>query len=242
MGWYIEHEKTLDSTNQELKRRLETGKEPLEYTLLWVDEQTAGQGRGDNKWLSKSNENLTFSFVIYPDRQLEKQPFLLSTCIALALCDTIEPYVEAQIKWPNDIYCNSSKLAGVLIENIYWGSHWKAAICGIGLNVNQTEFDPTLPNPTSLRSVTGKKLNREEILHQFTTCFERSQKRCNYPHQMTEQYHKKLYRLHEWANYHTTQRGKIEGKILRVTTEGHLEIEERSGATDCYDMDEVVFL
>jgi BirA family biotin operon repressor/biotin-[acetyl-CoA-carboxylase] ligase len=68
------------------------------------------------------------------------------------------------IKWPNDIYWKDKKVAGILIENAIVGSEVKYSIAGIGLNVNQTEFQSDAPNPISLKQITGKEYNIDELM------------------------------------------------------------------------------
>src|SRR5699024_6161261 len=61
------------------------------------------------------------------------------------------------IKWSNDIYFKNKKICGILIENHFRGKEWEYAVIGIGVNLNQEIFDDVLPNPISLRQITGKK-------------------------------------------------------------------------------------
>jgi len=138
---------------------------PAEGTIVWVLNQTQGRGQGKKVWYSNANENLTFSIILYPDfLQLEHQ-FLLSKTIASAVCKTVSLFCEeCFIKWPNDIYVKNNKIAGILIENIIQKNKMAASIVGIGININQTEFNSTIPNPTSLRNETGKIFQLPELL------------------------------------------------------------------------------
>lgn len=96
---------------------------------------------------------------------------------------------ETKIKWPNDLYWRDRKAGGILIENVITGSHWKYAIIGIGININQTRFEQINSKAVSLRQITGKSFdtlslakeliayldkafeqlveNREEVLNQY---------------------------------------------------------------------------
>ena len=71
--------------------------------------------------------------------------------------------IEAHIKWTNDIYVGDKKLVGILMEHKLQGSILSRAIAGIGINVNQREFSPSLPNPTSMALLKGVEFNREEV-------------------------------------------------------------------------------
>ncbi len=72
--------------------------------------------------------------------------------------------LSAQVKWPNDLYVGDRKIAGILIENDLQGTRIMKSIVGIGLNVNQLQFDPTLPNPTSMARERGKTIDRIAVL------------------------------------------------------------------------------
>jgi BirA family biotin operon repressor/biotin-[acetyl-CoA-carboxylase] ligase len=64
---------------------------------------------------------------------------------------------ETKIKRPNDLYWRDRKAGGILIENILRGTEWTWAVVGIGININQTQFSPTAPNPVSLKQITGRE-------------------------------------------------------------------------------------
>ena len=70
---------------------------------------------------------------------------------------------EIFIKWPNDIYIRDRKAGGILIENVIQGNIWKYAVAGIGININQTEFNKEANNPTSLKKITGKNFDTVEL-------------------------------------------------------------------------------
>lgn len=96
------------------------------------------------------------------------EQFLLSQAVALALVDTLGTCgIDARIKWTNDIYAGDRKLVGILIEHHLAGGRLARTVAGIGINVNQTEFDPALPNPTSMALEAGRTFDREEVLDRF---------------------------------------------------------------------------
>ena len=71
---------------------------------------------------------------------------------------------QLTIKWPNDIYWKDKKLAGILLENAIIGSEVKYVIAGIGLNVNQQKFVSDAPNPVSLKQITGKQYDIDQLM------------------------------------------------------------------------------
>ncbi len=82
--------------------------------------------------------------------------------VSLGICDFLDRYCHGStIKWPNDIYVKNDKIAGILIENSIMGEKIESSVAGIGLNINQDKFDPGIPNPVSLKMITGKEYDTE---------------------------------------------------------------------------------
>ena len=129
--------------------------------VVIAERQEAGRGQRGNSWSSTPGENLTFSVVLRPDFLPAERQFRISKAVALAVADTIaEAGLRPAIKWPNDIYIGDRKVTGILIENDLMGPYLSRSVIGIGLNVNQTRFDPALPNPTSLAAEAGHPFDR----------------------------------------------------------------------------------
>lgn len=149
--------KLTDSTNDEARRRLDALDN---LSVLAAEIQTAGRGQGDHTWTSAPGQNLTFTLVLKfpPCAPIATSEILL---ITQAVTGGIRRYllskgVESRIKWPNDIYVGDRKICGILIENILDGKQVSSSMIGIGLNLNQDRFPADLPNPVSLRQLTGR--------------------------------------------------------------------------------------
>ena len=149
--------KLTDSTNDEARRRLDALDN---LSVLAAETQTAGRGQGDHTWTSAPGQNLTFTLVLKfpPCAPIATSEILLVT---QAVTGGIRRYllskgVESRIKWPNDIYVGDRKICGILIENILDGKQVSSSMIGIGLNLNQDRFPADLPNPVSLRQLTGR--------------------------------------------------------------------------------------
>ena len=121
-------------------------------------EQTEGKGQREKQWLSAKGENIILSIVLDTHAFFVPRQFALSMASALSALDLFNKYTtnKAVIKWPNDIYYGDRKAGGILIENIIRGDQWRFAVVGFGININQTAFDDSLKNPTSLKQITGK--------------------------------------------------------------------------------------
>lgn len=144
---------SVDSTNNEAKRRIDG---LSDMSVIAAYEQTAGRGQREKIWLSDPGKNLTASIILKGEgpilnRVKPENQFVISEMISKTMVNLLADYgVVARIKWPNDIYVGDKKICGILIEHTLRGLSIIHSIIGIGLNVNQTEFDESLPNPTSL--------------------------------------------------------------------------------------------
>ena len=155
---------TLDSTNEEVRRRIDSLDNLSVVSAL---SQTAGRGQRGNSWSSAPGENLTFSVLLRfasDDSSCfsllkATDQFVISEIAALSVVQFLENHgISASIKWPNDIYIVRKKVCGILVENILRGSGVFYSIVGIGLNVNQRNFDVTLSNPTSMLLEIGEQV------------------------------------------------------------------------------------
>jgi BirA family transcriptional regulator, biotin operon repressor / biotin---[acetyl-CoA-carboxylase] ligase len=133
---------------------------------VFAHEQVTGKGQRGKIWASEKGANIAMSILIKPGLLRLSAQFQLSACAAVALHDFFTNYTggDVFIKWPNDLYWQDRKAGGILIENIVTGQQtgisdtpqWKWSIIGMGVNINQTSFLPDLPNPVSLKQITGK--------------------------------------------------------------------------------------
>jgi BirA family biotin operon repressor/biotin-[acetyl-CoA-carboxylase] ligase len=216
----------LGSTNDQARNPLYK-----EGDIIIAERQTAGRGQRGHTWESAEGENLTFSLILEPKFLPVNEQFLLSEVLALGLVDTLAEYgIEARIKWTNDIYVGDKKIVGMLIENSLGGGCLARTIAGIGLNVNQAEFDPSLPNPTSMSLIRGEKFDREEILarllHNIMSLYEvlrRGEKEL-----LQSRYRSTMYRLGEKHPYALADGTIFEGIIRGVQPSGELQIEHSS--------------
>ncbi len=161
----------VDSTNNYLKQLLR--RERLEEGITVVaDYQTRGRGQRGNGWNSEKGRNLLFSLLVYPRGVFANEQFIISRIASLAVKETLDRFTgDIRIKWPNDIYWKNKKIAGMLIENDLLGKEIKHSIIGVGINVNQQHFSTDLPNPVSLRQITGSEQDRDALLELFLSHF-----------------------------------------------------------------------
>lgn len=164
----------VDSTNEEAKRRFHICDN---LSVLSAISQTSGRGQKGNVWISETGQNLTFSIILKLSDERTRRiqaydQFAVSEIAALAVSDYLNSLdIPAMVKWPNDIYVKDKKICGILIENMIRGEWLSGSIIGIGLNVNQDTFDPSLPNPTSMYLETSGKFDPHECLEDFMHVF-----------------------------------------------------------------------
>lgn len=159
-------EKT-ESTNLYL-RQLAREEELEEGSMVIADFQTVGRGQRGNFWFSSEGKNLLFSLLIYPKDLPANAQFIISRIVSLAVKRTLDRFTDdIRIKWPNDIYWKERKIAGILIENDIAGRYITNSVIGVGININEQSFPSTLPNPVSLREITGSMHDRNHILDIF---------------------------------------------------------------------------
>ena len=152
----VEVFKTIDSTNTEAKRRLNSSSraEALHGTVLFAEHQSAGRGRFSRSFYSPRGAGLYFSLIFCPSipARTEKEvpsSALYTAISATVICRCLKALGFApQIKWVNDIYLNGKKICGILSEGIIdmETSSVQAVIIGIGLNVKESNFPPELKN------------------------------------------------------------------------------------------------
>ena len=145
------------STNDYLRELLSNFKPLAEGTAILAGEQFQGKGQRGSTWVSEPGKNLTTSILLKPHFLSIAQQFALSATVAIAVVNWLKRKTEqaVTVKWPNDIYVGNKKIVGILIENKLKGNKIEASIVGIGININQVNFD-TATTITSLAVLTDK--------------------------------------------------------------------------------------
>jgi BirA family biotin operon repressor/biotin-[acetyl-CoA-carboxylase] ligase len=240
--------KSLASTNSyasELLRQISVSEGSLIYTF----EQEKGRGQRGNSWESEPNKNVTLSLVLHPQFLQPSDQFLLTKITSLAVADLMAEILDStadsfriHIKWPNDIYVNDKKIAGILIENYLRENAIQTSIVGVGINVNQAVFQ-SAPNAVSIFSLIHKTTDLQYCIERFCDYFEARylQLKANKLQKLDEDYLRYLYRLNEWNAYSTAANQIFEGNIKGVSRIGKLQVEVISGEVKEFDLKEIVF-
>lgn len=205
---------------------------PPEGTAVLTDNQTDGRGQIGSQWLSDPGKNLLCSILLYPHGLLAEDQFILAQITSLAILDALSPICQGlTIKWPNDIYLDDRKLAGILIQNQWQGSSLRSAVIGIGLNVNQSSFDLPGTQPHSLVLFTGQEYTIREVFQSICIALE-----CRYTQwkqgdlrQLRAAYLKNLYAFEQPFIFEDCKTGRtFTGIIQGVNNIGTLQVEDLS--------------
>jgi BirA family biotin operon repressor/biotin-[acetyl-CoA-carboxylase] ligase len=220
---------SVESTNIYAFDLLANQKVVDETTVVYSNIQTKGKGLGANVWHSEDYKNLSFSIIVFPDAVADKH-FVLSMLVSLAICEYLESKgVAAKIKWPNDIYYQNRKLAGILIENSILGELISSSVIGVGLNLNQKEFPTWIPNPISLTNITGVEYDIKteiEIIAKFIANKIQLVK-IKSVESIKSEYLAKLFRLQEKSVFKLNEE-RFTAKIIDVKPDGHLVLKTES--------------
>lgn len=237
------HLEQIDSTNAYLQRQQSECN--IRNWVVSTDEQTAGKGMGSNGWESEVGKNLTFSLALDVSFLPAERQFLLSEAVALGLYETLcslIPKEKLYIKWPNDIYFENRKLAGILINSTIKANMMDVSVIGIGLNVNQMQFQDWPTHPISLRQITGKEYALQPLLEQVVeSIYNKVEILKDEPAAIEKKYLQRLYRYRTWANY------EVDGKVLRmfmtgIDTFGRLQLVDEQQVLYDFDIKEIKFV
>ncbi|MEO6001172.1 MAG: biotin--[acetyl-CoA-carboxylase] ligase [Chitinophagaceae bacterium] len=216
--------KSVDSTNNYAMARVHAGM-ARHGDAIFSLEQTAGKGQRGKSWNSGTAVNIALSCILQPELVSLANQFTLSLTIALGCYDFVNHYTKSDtsIKWPNDIYWRDRKAGGILIENAVKGNIWRYAVAGIGININQTVFNKKLPNPVSLKQITGNTYDIVELGKELCRCLQTRWELMKNPgrHDLLEEYNSVLYNRGKKVTLKHNDT-LIETVIQAVNHDGHL--------------------
>jgi BirA family biotin operon repressor/biotin-[acetyl-CoA-carboxylase] ligase len=212
-----------------------------DFTCYWALAQTAGIGQRGNHWEAEPGKNLTFSLVLHPTFLPADRQFKLTEALSLALCDCLKGLRDLKVKWPNDIYVGKRKICGTLVSTRLQGAQIASAICGIGLNVNQTVFPDWVPNPTSLGLLTGRQYELDPLLRRLLACIEARYNALKTGLDPEPEYLAHLMNLHVPARYIYNSE-EVTATITGVDPHGRLLLTAADGRRLSCGMKEIQFL
>jgi len=234
----------IDSTNSFIKNL--ANKKALEnYTVVMAEHPTLGRGQVGTTWISDKGKNLTFSVLISVENLRIENQFYLSMAVSLGILEALNRDVKIplMVKWPNDILSDKDKVAGILIENILAGVTIRQSIIGIGLNVNQTVFPTEIGPATSLKNLTGKNYDRDDLLRKIINSIQYYVKFLeDYKFDdLKKLYLESLYKFEKPMMFEDKEGVIFLGKIIDVDENGRLVIELENETARKFSLKEIKF-
>lgn len=233
----------IDSTNDFMKRLL-MSQQVDNYVVITSNKQTKGRGQMGSVWESEAGKNLTMSVLIKDFLKDINHIFNLNIVVSLSIMESLEllRIPKLSIKWPNDIMSGNRKIGGILIENNIKSDGTISSIVGLGLNVNQINFN-SLPKASSLAVVCNRNFDIDELLFQVVESIKKNiaeweqNSSC-----MWENYSNKLFKKGIPMTFQTKNDQKFTGIIVGVTSIGKLKILLENDKVSEYEVKEILFL
>ncbi|MBK9565494.1 MAG: biotin--[acetyl-CoA-carboxylase] ligase [Saprospiraceae bacterium] len=236
--------KEIDSTNINAADLI-AKTSPPEGTCVITDFQTAGNGQIGRFWHSDAGKNLLISYIFYPNALKVKEQFLLNIISSLAVYDVVSFFVKnVKIKWPNDIYVNNKKIAGILVQNTLRNDNIKSTVIGMGLNINETSFPSDIPNPTSLTIETNASHSIEDVFCRLSTRLEYYylKLKSGKTSELKATYQEALFRRDDEAHFRDGNDVVFKGTIKGVNDDGKILIMMDDGSIHAFGFREISFL
>lgn len=233
----------IDSTNAFLKGL--SSKQDLEnFTVVTAECQTKGKGQMGAVWASEASKNLIMSILVKDFLSDICQIFNLNIAVSLAVIEVLETMKipDLSIKWPNDIMSYNKKIGGILIENSIKSDGTIISVVGLGLNVNQTNFE-NLPKASSLAVISGATFDPEELLMLIGTGIEKKIALWKqFPATLWDSYINNLYKKGVPMAFSAQNGTNFMGIIQGVSDFGKLQIMLEDDSVVAFDIKEIQML
>jgi len=201
-------------------------------TLVLAESQTKGRGRLGRSWFSPKHKGIYLSLILRPKISPSASP-VLTLLAAVSICEAVKKVtsLDAQIKWPNDIFIHNKKIAGILTEMNAEVDKVNFVVIGIGLNVNNDKKS-LIAQATSLKEQTGQPINRVILLQELLRKIENN-------YSLLEDRGAQVI-IDKWRSFSLTlgrrvkiycQDKHIEGAAVDIDQDGALLIRKDSGLT-----------
>ena len=233
----------IDSTNEFLKG-LSNSHLVGNFTVVTAENQTKGKGQMGSAWVSEPSKNLIMSVLVTDFLSDSNRIFDINIVASVSIIQALETFniPELSIKWPNDIMSYNKKIGGILIENSIKSDGNINSIVGLGLNVNQTNFEH-LPNATSLALTSNTIFDKQEILLKIIEKLKQNIRSWNQNKDfMWADYTKKLFKKGIPMPFSDQNQQRFMGIIQGVSPIGKLEILLENDSIADFDIKEIQML
>lgn len=234
----------IDSTNDFLKKLVQ--KQSVEnYTVVTAKEQTKGKGQMGSNWNTEADKNLIASLLIKKSVPSIDAIFNLNITIAVSIIEALNKHNinSLNIKWPNDIMAENKKIAGILIENSIRENGKIDSIIGIGLNVNQTNFE-NLPKASSLKNIMNQDYDVDKILKSIFKRIEKNMEKLKNDEEASlwKAYDDCLFKKGKPTLFEDVNQDRFMGMIQKVNSSGKLEVMLEDDSVRSYGIKEITMI
>ena len=208
------------STNDKVKMLIKS-KKINNKDVISAKYQYKGKGQLAKRWFSSYGNNLLCSLYLEFTKDFKSPIYALNFATSLSVLKTVNFFSKEKsfIKWPNDILSENRKISGILIENNFKSSDLTYSIIGTGINVNQTRFN-NLKHATSLKKISGKNIDLDEVLDQLLKNYDTYFKRIYDIGYLHKEFNQNLYGKNKCK--FLLKEKKFNGKVERVLHNGNL--------------------
>ena len=230
----------IDSTNDFLKD-LVRNQIVENFTVVTAENQTNGKGQMGSIWVSEKGKNLIMSVLVKDFIFDASTVFNLNIVVSLAVISSLKSLniPNLSIKWPNDIMSDEKKIGGILIENSFKSDSTINSIIGIGLNVNQTDFD-LLPQASSLALLTQNKVDRDKLLLNIVNVLKMNIESWEKSSTILRtNYSNLLFKKNVMMHFKNKDNTHFKGVIRGVSSDGKLEIISELGLQVDFNIKEI---
>ena len=233
----------IDSTNEFLKG-ISTQQDLENFTVVTAESQTNGKGQMGAVWNSEVGKNLIMSVLVKDYLEDINTIFNLNIAIAMAVIATLKKNTipDLSIKWPNDILSANKKIGGILIENSIKSDGTILSVVGLGLNVNQTNFEG-LPKASSLAVIAGHEFDKEMLLFEIVANIEKNIAESKYNlNSLREQFINSLFKKDIPMPFTNQKEEKFMGIIQGISPIGRLQVLLADDSVAEFDIKEIQML
>ncbi len=232
----------IPSTNDFLKE-MARNSVATNFTVVTAVAQTNGKGQRGATWESAVGKNLTFSIFIDETEHFKQGIFSMNVAVSISILKTLQKLnlSNVSVKWPNDIMSDDRKLAGILIENILHANGTFSSVIGIGLNVNQTNFE-SLPSASSVAKVLGKEVDLDLLLHDLLVELQIQLSHKANGNAQWDCFRENLFRKNLLSNFRLADGSELAATVKDVDDKGRLLIEDQNCEVHKFLLKEITLL
>ena len=231
-GSHLLYFDVIGSTNVEAKKQAENG--APEGLLVVADKQEAGRGRRGRSWTSPAGANIFMTLLLRP-RFVPEKASMVTLVMAVSVAQGIADIsgLPAKIKWPNDIVIHKKKAVGILTELTMETDYIQYLVCGVGINVNQTEFPEEIAKTaTSLCIEMGQTVQRASVIAAVMSYFENYYEKFIQAGDLSailEEYNDRLVNRNAQVRV-LDPKGEFSGTALGINKSGELLVKKEDGS------------